>query len=80
MVTTFKPTEQSQDKYKRNSHGTDKIPNVTMKTERLGTMLICSECGKDWNYHAPRPQGKVPAGMCLTEANFKLTNTYLVEG
>jgi hypothetical protein len=78
-ITTFKATEQSQAKHDRNYDPTEKKPNVTKKTERQATMLICGECGKDWNHHAGHAPDGVPAGMCLTEANFALTGTYLIE-
>ncbi len=79
MVTTFEATDNSQAKFKRNYHGTEKIANVTMQTERLATMLICKHCGKDWNHHSASPTERIPAGMCFTDENFKATKTYLID-
>lgn len=75
-VTVFEPVDL--DKYNRVHHGSDKISNVTQVTERLGNMLVCKHCGENWNKHAAWATDKVPAGMCLTESNFKLTGTYLI--
>lgn len=71
MPTIFKATANSQEKYKRISHGSNKIPNVTMLTERLADMLICENCKKNWNEHTGYSVNSCPIGMCLTETNLK---------
>ena len=74
MATMFTPTKESSEKYRRNYHGTNKIPNVTMVTERLGDMFICGECKKSWNDHTGYSVKGSPIGMCLTQSNLKEYN------
>ncbi len=71
LVSMFKPTQESQDKYKKNYHGTTKIANVTMATTRWGNMFICENCDGSWNDHTGYSVNGCPIGMCLTDENLK---------
>lgn len=73
-MTTFEPYEESLEKYDRNTT-TQKVANATQASFRRGTMLICRHCRKNWNDHLGYFVGKGVPGMCLTEENFKETNT-----
>lgn len=77
-MTTFEPTESSQTKYGKSSNR-KKVSNASDSSLRWGDMLMCKHCNKSWNDHAAAPVGKAPAGMCLTEENFKETGTYQID-
>lgn len=66
----------------------EKINKVQMRSKKLsvfdtsasswGDMIICEHCDDTWNNHAGYSNQKVPAGMCLTEANLNATGTYVI--
>jgi len=74
-VTTFKIKDGEIDKTGMKN---TKVSVFAKNAPVWGDMLICDNCNESWNDHAPVPKGKVPAGMCLTEANLKVTGTYII--
>ena len=76
-MTIFEARVQSMEKYERNTT-TLKIPNATQASFRRGEMLICQNCGKNWNEHAGYFVGGLVPGACLTKENLRETNTELL--